>query len=68
MQGAGGEVEQEGRGMMRWLWIAAAALACAAWGNAEWRVSKAEQRAKDAEEWAEAVEAEAEMWIEEARR
>jgi hypothetical protein len=54
--------------MMRWLWIAAAALACAAWGNAEWRVSKAEQRAKDAEEWAEAVEAEAEMWIEEARR
>ena len=63
MQGAGGEVEPEGQGVKRWLWIAAAALACVGWGYAERKAALAEERAEDAEAWAEAVEAEAEAWM-----
>lgn len=54
--------------MMRWLWIAAAALACVGWGNAERKAAMAEERAKDAKAWADAVEAEAEAWLDEAAR
>ena len=54
--------------MKQVVWIALAALACVAWGNAERKAAQAEERAKDAETWARVVEDEAAMLVDEATR
>lgn len=54
--------------MMRYVWIAVAALACVGWGYAERKASFAEERAADAEAWARVVEEEAAMLVDEATR
>lgn len=51
--------------MRRCAWIVIVLLLLA-WCNAERRVAAANERAAEAEAWAEAVEAEAELWVSKA--